>query len=171
MNLEREKLERVDRKLLARLGQDETYQMVRVPVTPATWSTWKRYCETAGVSMGRAIVGLIERELGVVDGDHADRKLVSTGDMQEQLAVREAELDAWAAELDAREREFDAEFDRIGTEAERLGTRMAELRSLERNLEIRSRNAVQPAPPVPKSGRNERCPCGSGRKYKQCHGR
>lgn len=166
MDLEREKLERVDRKLFGRLGQDETYQMVRVPVTPATWSTWKRYCETAGVSMGRAIVGLIERELGVVD---ADRQVVSTGDMQEQLSVREAELDAWPVELDAREGEFDAEFDRIGTEAERLGTRIAELRSLERNLEIRSRNAVQPAASVPRVGRNQRCPCGSGHKCKQCH--
>jgi preprotein translocase subunit SecA len=26
-------------------------------------------------------------------------------------------------------------------------------------------------PPVPKVGRNEPCPCGSGKKYKQCHGR
>jgi preprotein translocase subunit SecA len=24
---------------------------------------------------------------------------------------------------------------------------------------------------VPKIGRNEPCPCGSGKKYKQCHGR
>ena len=25
--------------------------------------------------------------------------------------------------------------------------------------------------PVPKVGRNDPCPCGSGKKYKQCHGR
>jgi preprotein translocase subunit SecA len=25
--------------------------------------------------------------------------------------------------------------------------------------------------PVPKVGRNEPCPCGSGKKYKNCHGR
>jgi uncharacterized protein YecA (UPF0149 family) len=24
---------------------------------------------------------------------------------------------------------------------------------------------------VPKVGRNDPCPCGSGKKYKQCHGR
>ncbi len=29
----------------------------------------------------------------------------------------------------------------------------------------------QGAPPVRKVGRNEPCPCGSGRKYKHCHGR
>lgn len=169
MGPERERLERVDRKLLARLGQDETYQMVRVPVTPATWSTWKRYCETEGVSMGRAIMGLIERELGLVD-EH-ELQPASTGDAEEQLAVRETELSARETELDFRSRRIDAEFDRIRAEAERLGTRIAELRSLERNLEIRSRMTVQPAPPVPKVDRNERCPCGSGRKYKQCHGR
>lgn len=31
---------------------------------------------------------------------------------------------------------------------------------------------LQPAvDEVPKVGRNEPCPCGSGRKYKHCHGR
>ena len=32
-----------------------------------------------------------------------------------------------------------------------------------------SRSAVPGG--VPKVGRNEPCPCGSGKKYKQCHGR
>jgi preprotein translocase subunit SecA len=31
--------------------------------------------------------------------------------------------------------------------------------------------ARQPAVPVPRVGRNDPCPCGSGKKYKQCHGR
>ena len=30
---------------------------------------------------------------------------------------------------------------------------------------------IAPAEAVPKVGRNDPCPCGSGRKYKQCHGR
>lgn len=171
MDLEREKLERVDRKLLARLGQDETYQMVRVPVTPATWSTWKRYCEARGTSMGRAIMALIEWELGMFADDDADRRPRCTGDAQEQLAGREAELNAREDELDVRERELGAELDQIIAEVERLDTWQAELRSLEQDLQIKSRIAVQPAPAVPKVGRNERCPCGSGRKYKQCHGR
>jgi len=39
------------------------------------------------------------------------------------------------------------------------------------------RAAAAPAPAAPfvrggeKIGRNDPCPCGSGRKYKQCHGR
>jgi hypothetical protein len=163
MDLEREKLERIDRKLLARLGQDEAFQMVRVPVTAAKWATWKRYCEAGGTSMGRAIVALIERELGVFD-DVDDDQPSSTGDAQEQLAAREEELNV-------RERELATERDRVKAEAERLRIWHAELRSLEHNLETRSRITAQPPQADPKVGRNERCPCGSGRKYKQCHGR
>jgi len=33
------------------------------------------------------------------------------------------------------------------------------------------RGAPRPIEPRRKVGRNERCPCGSGKKYKQCHGR
>jgi preprotein translocase subunit SecA len=32
-------------------------------------------------------------------------------------------------------------------------------------------DAATVAQPVPKVGRNDPCPCGSGKKYKQCHGR
>jgi preprotein translocase subunit SecA len=31
--------------------------------------------------------------------------------------------------------------------------------------------AGAPADAVPKVGRNDPCPCGSGKKYKQCHGK
>jgi preprotein translocase subunit SecA len=31
--------------------------------------------------------------------------------------------------------------------------------------------AALPAGEVPKVGRNDPCPCGSGKKYKQCHGK
>jgi len=41
-------------------------------------------------------------------------------------------------------------------------------------MELEPRAAAPPATPfvraVPKVGRNEPCPCGSGRKYKHCHG-
>jgi len=30
---------------------------------------------------------------------------------------------------------------------------------------------AMPSGSVPKVGRNEPCPCGSGKKYKQCHGK
>jgi hypothetical protein len=35
----------------------------------------------------------------------------------------------------------------------------------------RPREAMPPSEPPKKSGRNEPCPCGSGKKYKHCHGR
>jgi len=40
-------------------------------------------------------------------------------------------------------------------------------------LELDPARGPAPAPfvrPVPKVGRNEMCPCGSGKKYKHCHG-
>ena len=79
MELDRGTLARIDRKLLAGLGQDERFQMVRVQVTAAKWATWKRYCEAAGISMGRAIMALMERELVTVVGE-------STGDEVPLLA-------------------------------------------------------------------------------------
>lgn len=72
MDLDRGTLARLDRKLLAGLGQDETYRMVRVPVTASKWATWKRYCDTAGISMGRAIVSLIDQEMVSTFGDRTD---------------------------------------------------------------------------------------------------
>ena len=100
MDLERGVLARIDRKLLAGLGQDEAYRMVRVPVTASKWSTWRRYCESAGVSMGRAIVALIDREVVSVFDDHtgdylpvlaeqADEELTRR---QEQVARREEDV-------------------------------------------------------------------------------
>lgn len=57
MALDRGRLAKIDRRLMAGLEQDETFRMVKVPVTEAKWSTWKRYCDAAGISMGRAIMG------------------------------------------------------------------------------------------------------------------
>lgn len=116
MDLDRGTLARLDRKLLAGLGQDETYRMVRVPVTGSKWSTRKRYCESAGISMGRAIATLIDRELARVlrdgSGDHppvfAEQVEEELARRQEQVARREekaatveARLSTWNARLRA----------------------------------------------------------------------
>jgi preprotein translocase subunit SecA len=37
--------------------------------------------------------------------------------------------------------------------------------------EIQAQAKKNPAAPSTKVGRNEPCPCGSGKKYKQCHGK
>jgi len=165
MDLDRGKLARIDRKLLAGLGQDESFQMVRVPVTAAKWATWKRYCDAVGLSMGRALAALIDHELvSVFDEFNDDDQPVFARDTQEQLAAREEEIIV-------RERELGATGDRIKEQAERLRHWEDELRRCELQVEALSKLAARPTRAEPKIGRNDRCPCGSGFKYKQCHGR
>jgi hypothetical protein len=67
--MDRATLARVDRKLASGLGHDETYRMLRVPVSDAIWSTWRRYCEGLGIPMGRAVAELIQSELRSVLGE------------------------------------------------------------------------------------------------------
>lgn len=164
MDLDRGKLARIDRKLLAGLGQHETFQMVRVPATAAKWATWKRYCDAAGISMGRAVATLIDHELVNVFGEFdVDDQPVFAGDAQQQLAAREDEIIA-------REHALNAAGDRIKAQAERLRLWEDALRRLEQQVETLARLAVRPTHADPKVGRTARCPCGSGIKYKQCHG-
>jgi len=41
-------------------------QVVKVPVSDAVWSTWRRYCEALGMSMGAGVARLIVGELETV---------------------------------------------------------------------------------------------------------
>ena len=164
MDLDRGTLAKIDRKLLAGLGQDEAFQMVRVPVTAAKWLTWKRYCDAAGVSMGRAIMALIERELVSVFGE-------STGDEIPVLAGRAKErLAAQEAHVVAREREIKAAEKGLRGWGERLRLWEGELEAREQRTKLASKLVSRPTVANPKVGRNERCPCGSGLKFKHCHG-
>ena len=165
MDLERGVLARIDRKLLAGLGQNETYRMVRVPVTASKWSTWKRYCESAGVSMGRAIVTLIDREVVSVFGDH-------TGDYLPVLAEQaEKELANREATVARREEDVSVVEERLRGWGEHLRRWQGELETRQRRVELAAKVSARPRAVPTKVGRNERCPCGSGRKYKHCHGR
>ena len=138
--------------------------MVRVPVTGSKWSTWKRYCESAGISMGRAIATLIDRELARVlrdgSGDHppvfAEQVEEELARRQEQVARREEK----AATVEAR----------LSTWNARLRAWEVELEAREQRVEFAAKMAAQPREAEAKVGRNERCPCGSGLKYKHCHG-
>ena len=92
MDLDRGVLARVDRKLLAGLGQDERFQMVRVPVSPAKWSTWRRYCESVGVSMSRAIVTLIDSlTMRVVHSETTADAIAAGAEGRRVVAVLHAE--------------------------------------------------------------------------------
>lgn len=131
-------------------------QVVKVPVSDAMWSTWPRYCEAIGLSMGDAVAGLIAHELETVVGSEGDAIDVFARQIARQAEER-------ASRLDARQRELD-------TRAGRLRDKEAHLAAWEHRL-CTQRMSGAPARAVPKVGRNEPCPCGSGLKYKHCHGR
>jgi SEC-C motif len=67
------------------------------------------------------------------------------------------------------EQDIDALLDRVQQQfpnlAESLRDRHATLRTLYRNFRARTSS---PAPAAPKVGRNDPCPCGSGKKFKRC---
>ncbi len=165
MDMDRGVLARLDRKLLAGLGDDEALRTVRVPASAAKWSTWKRYCDSAGISMGRAVTTLIDRELMGVFGAHVgDETPVFENRATEELAIREAKVAA-------RERETDSAEERLGEWNDRLHIREGEIKAREQRVESALKLASRPPAARVKVGRNERCPCGSGLKYKRCHGR
>ena len=125
---------------------------------------WKRYCDSAGISMGRAIGALIDRELAGMFRDQSDDRLSAFAEQaeedlasrqeqvarrEEKAAVVEGRLQAWNAHLRAWE---------------------SELETRERRVEFAVKSGAHPVEAAAKVGRNERCPCGSGLKYKHCHG-
>ena len=87
--------------------------MVRVPASPAKWSTWKRYSGTAGISMGRAISALIDYELTRVADSAGGDSSVLTQQQSEELAKREADVASRAEVADVAE-------ERLRTRRERL---------------------------------------------------
>lgn len=145
--LDRGRLAKIDRKVLAGLGHEEAWQMVRVPAANAMWSAWKRYCDSLGISMGRGIAALIGQELLSV---------------MEDFEATAALLDERKLDLDKRERRLDERERTVEIRAQRVKA-MAQPQT--------SRATPSRVARVPKVGRNEPCPCGSEVKFKRCHGR
>jgi preprotein translocase subunit SecA len=101
--------------------------------------------------MGRALAVLLHQELAALVDEDLDR----TGTM---LGEREALVAAGETALEVRERE--------------LATREKALAIREQRLAAQAKPSAAPPPvPVAKLGRNEVCWCGSGKKFKYCHGR
>ena len=155
MALERGTLTRIDRRVFAELAHTGGVQAVKVPVSDAVWSTWRRYCAAVGLSMGEGVAGLIAHELETVVGAGGD----AGGVFADRVARRAEER---ASRLDVRERELDARADRLRDKEVHLNAWEQQIRT--------QRLPGAPVRTVTKVGRNERCPCGSGRKYKYCHG-
>ena len=164
MNLDRGTLARIDRKLLAGLGDDETFRTLRVPATGAKWATWKRYCDSVGVSMGRAVAMLMDRELLSVFGEH------TAGEWPVFVQQAVKELENLEARIEARERNVDTDEARVRERSERLRRWEDKLEAREQQAGLASKITSGHSTAGSKIGRNERCPCGSGIKYKHCHG-
>ena len=151
MALDRGVLARIDGRVLKEISNEKGTQLVKVPVSPAVWSTWRRYCEVADLSMGAGLAALLHRELESVVGLDLDEtasfvkktirtleeREASVAEREETLAVLEKRLQAWEARLEA----------------------------------VAARQQHAPIAIDRKVGRNEPCPCGSGKKFKACHGR
>jgi len=52
MALDRGKLAKIDRRVFAEVDHGEGLQMVKIPLSDAAWSTWHRYCDVLGLTMG-----------------------------------------------------------------------------------------------------------------------
>ena len=147
MSINKTTLSKINRKLSTGLDTTEKWHMVRVPASEDVWAAWRNYCGKSRVSMGRALSVLIERELrSLLDEDSG--KPIRLVEIDRVLREREADLIARERQVAASE---------------------LDIRNRERRLSVNPPVAVGVAA-VPEVGRNESCPCGSGLKYKRCHG-
>ncbi len=164
MTLDRGALAKIDRRVFAELGHNVTTQAVKAPLTDAAWSTWRRYCQTIGLTMGEAVAGLIIHELQTVVDERTDGGVpVFAGQREAELAARELQIAALERDLTATEKRFHGWAERLGIWERELGAR-------EQRVELGSKLVGQSRTADRKVGLNERCPCGSGLKYKHCHG-
>ena len=154
MTLDRQTLAKIDKQILSQMDHGEGVQLVKVPVSEAVWSTWRRYCDAVGVPMGRALAILLHQELASVVDEGLEREAELLADRARRLNEREASLDDREQDLEQQEMRISAGEQRV----------MLERRSKALPLEL------APAGKVPRVGRNDLCPCGSGWKYKRCHG-
>ena len=155
MALDRGTLTKIDRRVFAELNHTSGVQAVKVPVSDALWSTWRRYCEAIGLSMGDGVAGLITHELETVVSSDGTDAVVFAEQVHRLAKKRASRLDAGQHELDIR--------------TEVLRRKEEHLRAWEHRLQTQ-RTPGGLVQGQAKVGRNERCPCNSGLKYKHCHG-
>lgn len=100
MTLNRQTLSKIDKRLLSELDHGEGVQLVKVPVSDAVWSTWRRYCEAVGIPMGRALAILLHRELASVVDEDLEHETELLADRARRLNEREAALDERGRKLE-----------------------------------------------------------------------
>ncbi len=107
---------------------------------------------------------LVDRELiSVFDDMTSTDSPVFAQQATERVAIRDARIVA-------REREVDKKEARMSEWSERVRRREDELEARQLRFESVSKLASPLSTTHAKIGRNERCPCASGLKYKRCHG-
>jgi hypothetical protein len=155
MTLNRLTLAKIDKRILSQMDHDEGVQLVKVPVSDAVWSTWRRYCDAVGIPMGRALAVLLHRELASVVEEGLEHEAELLADRARRLNERDAALAKRELDLENRER-------RISPVERPVGAVGPEPKPHPLQL--------SPAAVLLKVGRNELCLCGSGLTYKRCHG-
>jgi uncharacterized protein YchJ len=105
--------------------------------------------------MGEGVAGLVLDELETVVDAGGNRPVAFAERLSRLAAERNAQLDSRQQELDAR--------------AEILQRKEVHLAEWNRRLRM-LRPPGSSVHAEAKVGRNDRCPCGSGLKYKTCHG-
>jgi hypothetical protein len=73
MALDRGTLARIDRRVFTESDHSQSMQSVKMPVSDAAWSTWRRYGDALALTMGQAVAGYISHELATVVGDAMPR--------------------------------------------------------------------------------------------------
>lgn len=154
MVLDGGRLAKIDQHVLGELDHADGVQVVKVPVSDAVWSTWRRYCKAIGISMGAGVARLIVEELETV----VDVEGTTAAQLADHLTQHAEER---SLRLDARQRGLEAQADGLRRKEERLRAWEWKLRTPQPARTANRENV--------KVGRNERCPCGSGLKYKHCH--
>jgi hypothetical protein len=169
MPLDRGKLANVDRRLFAEITGSEDWQQIRVPATPAKWSTWKRYCQVIDLPIARAVAALIDTELASVTDDEIE---TSAAVIKERMR----QLDDQAAALDTREKEIERREKRLGINRPMTQAEIARTAAAVEPSDDPGWSSVESSPSsldpsiFTGVGRNELCPCGSDLKFKKCHG-
>lgn len=172
MTLNRRILAKVDARLRSELDHAEGVQLVKVPVSDATWSTWRRYCDVVGVPMGRGLAILLHHELAtVVDEDLED--------LSKRIEDRESDIDSRTSELALAEKDLERRNGDVAVREFELGERQRDLEGREKNVAAVEHRIAEdlmklsqtqaPVRSGAKRGRNEPCWCGSEKKYKNCH--
>ncbi len=172
MTLSRQNLAKVDARLRSELDHDDGVQLVKVPVSDAVWSTWRRYCGLIGVPMGRGLGILLHNELASIVDEDLEELSKRIESMESDIDSRATELAKGEKDLERRQRDLAVRESELVERQRDLEAREENVAEVEHNVAKELMGLSQTQPSVrsrPKRGRNEPCWCGSGKKYKNCH--